>query len=131
MAIDPYMIGTAIFGVASAVCGIGWIGAARAARDGWALVERIQTDAQVLSSEYLAAKSRLVKLEQEEQRRNDHLKTIASKGNAASKEARRQKRAAAAAMTMTALTDTSFRTRAQVVAPVKAKRTRARKAATV
>lgn len=131
MAIDPYMIGTAVFGVASAVCGIGWIGAARAATDGWALVDRIQADAQVLSSEYLAAKSRLVKLEREEQRRHDHLKAIASKGSAAANAVKRQKRAAAAAMTMTALTDTSFRSRAQVVAPVKAKRTRAKKAETV
>lgn len=127
MAIDPYMIGTAVFGTATAVFGIGWAGAARAAKDAWELVERIQHDAQMLSSEYLAAKAKLVKFEDAERRRDDNLRMVAAKGQAASAKARREKRAAAAAKTMAAVADCNFRTRAQVVAPVKAKRTRAKK----
>lgn len=128
MAIDPYLIATAILTPASAVCALGWLGASNSARIAWETLESAQRHAQILSSEYLACKARLVKLERLEEARLDHLKAISRKGNAASNEARRAKRKDATDKTMAELVATNFRSHAKVVAPVKAKRTRAKKA---
>lgn len=129
MAIDPYLIGTAVFGPASVICALGWLGAANVARATSETLDSIQRNAQMLSNEYLACKSKLVKLERLEEARHAHLKTISRKGNAASNEARRAKRKGATDKTMAELVATNFRSRPQVVAPVKAKRTRAKNAA--
>ena len=129
MAIDPYLIGTAIFGPASVICALGWLGAANVARATSETLDSIQRNAQIISSEYLACKSKLVKLERLEEQRLANLKAISRKGNAASNEARRAKRKDATDKTMAELVSTNFRSRPQVVAPVKAKRTRAKNAA--
>jgi hypothetical protein len=129
MAIDPYLIGTAVFGPASVICALGWLGAANVARATGEMLDSVQRNAQMLSSEYLACKSKLVKLERQEEERHAHLKAISRKGNAASNEARRAKRKGATDKTMAELVSTNFRSRPQVVAPVKAKRTRAKNAA--
>lgn len=129
MAIDPYLIATAILAPASAVCALGWIGAANVARATGEMLDSVQRNAQMLSSEYLACKSKLVKLERQEEQRLAHLKAISRKGNAASNEARRAKRKDATDKTMAELVSTNFRSHPQVVAPVKAKRTRAKNAA--
>lgn len=129
MAIDPYLIGTAVFGPASVICALGWLGAANVARATGETLDSIQRNAQILSSEYLACKSKLVKLERLEEQRLAHLKAISRKGNAASNEARRAKRKDATDKTMAELVATNMRSHAQVVAPVKAKRTRAKNAA--
>lgn len=131
MAIDPYLIATAILTPATAVCALGWLGAANVARATSETLDSIQRNAHILSSEYLACKARLVKLEQLEEQRLAHLKAISGKGAAASNEAKRAKRKGATDKTMAELVKTSFRSHAQVVAPVKAKRTRAKKAETV
>lgn len=128
MAIDPYLIATAILTPATAVCALGWLGAANVARATSETLDSIQRNAQILSSEYLACKARLVKLERLEEQRLAHLKAISRKGNAASNAARRAKHQGAADKTMAELVKSDFRSRAQVVAPVKAKRTRAKKA---
>jgi len=131
MAIDPYHIATAILTPASAVCALGWLGAVNALRATRDELDSLHANAQMLSREYLACKSKLVKLERLEEARLDHLKAISRKGNAASNEARRAKRKDATDKTMAELVATNFRSHAQVVAPVKAKRTRAKKAETV
>lgn len=128
MAIDPYLIATAILTPATAVCALGWLGAANVARATSETLDSIQRNTQILSSEHLACKARLVKLERLEEQRLAHLKAISGKGAAASNEAKRAKRKGATDKTMAELVKTSFRSHAQVVAPVKAKRTRAKKA---
>ena len=131
MAIDPYLIATAILTPATAVCALGWLGAANVARATGETLDSVQRNAQIIYREYVACTSKLVKLERLEEQRHAHLKAISRKGNAASNEAKRAKRKGATDKTMAELVSTNFRSRPQVVAPVKAKRTRAKKAETV
>ncbi|MBK6800339.1 MAG: hypothetical protein IPG83_02310 [Novosphingobium sp.] len=125
MAIDPYLIATAIFGPASAVLTIAWIGARNSARIAWEAHEEIQANASILSREYLSAKAKLAKLEQAERRRKDHLKAISRKGQAASTEAKRAKRETSTKKTIFDLQNTALRPREEVVAEIKAERSTA------
>lgn len=131
MTIDPYLISTAIFGPASAVLAVAWIGARNGARIAWEAHEELQRHSAILSQEYLAAKAKLTKFEDAELRRHNHLKAISAKGAAASQAVLRKRREEAKAKTITEFAECTIPSRAKVVAPVKARRTRAKKAETV
>lgn len=94
--------------------------------------KRLHDEAQM---ENASLKSKLWDHEDREAKRRDHLRSIAKKGKAAQIEAVKAKRAVEAAdeaarteRTLSALKSTQFRSRAQVVAPVKAARTKAKNA---
>jgi len=125
MAIDPYLIATAIFGPASAVLTIAWIGARNSARIAWEAHEEIQANASILSREYLSAKAKLAKLEQAERRRKDHLKAISRKGQAASTEAKRAKGRVLEVEDRLLGGGFALRPREEVVAEIKAERSTA------
>lgn len=122
MTIDPYLIGTAIFAPAAAVCALGWLGAANSARIAWETVDSEQANVHQLANEYLIAKRKLARLEAAEKRRKDHLKAISRKGQAASVAAKNAKRDAATKKTMFDFKNTNLRPREEVVAEVKAQR---------
>lgn len=131
MAIDPYLIGTAILAPASAVLTVAWIGARNSARIAWEELDKLRAHSSLLSQEYLAAKAKLTKFEDAELRRHNHLKAISAKGAAASQAVLRKRREEAKAKTITEFAECTIPSRAKVVAPVKARRTRAKKAETV
>ncbi|WP_310530694.1 hypothetical protein [Novosphingobium sp.] len=75
-------------------------------------------------------RSQVLGFHAERDARNAHLKRIASAGAKASNAKRKAARKSAVAKTIAAMPSLTMRTRAQVVAPVKAKRTRKKAAAT-
>lgn len=120
--IDASMIATAGAVVTAAVCAVGWHKAH--ARAGFA-----EEYCQTLANHCRTQASKIARLEAAEAERVAHCRAIAAKGNAASQEARRKARKEAQAKTLDAVQQSNFRPRTKVVAPVKAKRTRQRKAA--
>lgn len=120
---DPLMISTALFGVGTVVFGAGYL-----SRGGQ--IDELMDENDRQFDTIVTQFKELRDLRGKEEARVAHLRSISAKGKAAQAEkaaAEKAGRAAAVSKTLNDAAATKMRSRAQVVAPVKAKRTRAKK----
>ena len=124
---DPLMISTSILGITTVVFGAGYIGRGKQIDE---LIDRCQQ----FLERYTTQSIELDALRAKEEKRIAHCIAAARKGkqvqaklNAAERAAREEQSRKAREKTLSGFASTKLRSRAQVVAPVKAKRTRAKK----
>lgn len=132
---DVIMVSTGVLGVAAAISVYGWDRSLRQLRDTREQLDIWKRAAKTSAEVNKMLSDDLSNLMAKEQARRAKLRAAAAKGkavqmaNAAAKKAGRDEAAKAAqAKTLAELGSTTMRSRAQVVAPVKAKRTKIKNA---